>query len=417
MTMYSKNNTKIKKVPSAGMADLFAHQHQDFFASSCWPERAVFVHGPLQRLMAITEAPELRSTEAMFKFLQTRVHEKVRLSAWLENPLGGLQGQIPVDPWAAEALFKAGGVTIVVSGIHWISNAVYDLLYGIDADLGVVSRPFTCNAYISPPGRGAGIHFDEQDNFALQVFGKKEWRFTPNGVVRYPRGVVRSGIKWGDAAKFGCSFIEQMPESADKEILQAGSVFFAPRGTWHETLAIENSLSLTFSFGTPSWLDIVNDVLRDWMLMREGWREPVFGLKRDNAADRIADHFSGLNGQLRIAIDSPEFQKAVRDRIFQEDAYYWKNLNCRIELGQQSDSNLTVIVHLKNSLTEKFEIQVALFEFPFVQWLLSDEAYFSDKEIQKFANGNAAEFKQNLSKWLELGVLQKRRQPPLGAAK
>ena len=68
-----------------------------------------------------------------------------------------------------------------------------------------------------------------------------------------------------------------MPAAAETVVLSPGSVLFVPRGYWHATESDEETLALNFTFGQPSWADVVLAALRTKLLADPQWRELAQG--------------------------------------------------------------------------------------------------------------------------------------------
>ena len=63
-----------------------------------------------------------------------------------------------------------------------------------------------------------------------------------------------------------------MPDDAESFVLRRGSVLFVPRGYWHATQSDEDTLALNFTFGQPTWADVLLTALRTRVLKDASWR-------------------------------------------------------------------------------------------------------------------------------------------------
>ncbi len=104
----------------------------------------------------------------------------------------------------------------------------------IRADLGLTPAQIRCTLICTPPGKGTRKHFDAVEGLTIQLHGRKRWRVERNSAVVL---TTRAGT---DEAS------PEMSESADTFTLLPGSASFLPRGWWHDTLALEMSVSLQF---------------------------------------------------------------------------------------------------------------------------------------------------------------------------
>lgn len=107
------------------------------------------------------------------------------------------------------------------------------------------------NAYLSPDGKGFGLHFDNHPVWILQLEGKKRWRFTPEPAIADPPVTItlppdrdRLVLPWG--------VIERPADAAFAEIvLEPGDALYLPAGCWHAAKAEGFSLALTLA-STPA---------------------------------------------------------------------------------------------------------------------------------------------------------------------
>jgi ribosomal protein L16 Arg81 hydroxylase len=57
--------------------------------------------------------------------------------------------------------------------------------------------------------------------------------------------------------------------------LRPGSVLFLPRGYWHQTEVLEDSLALNLALLTPTWHSVFLGQLRNLLLNEAHWRAPA----------------------------------------------------------------------------------------------------------------------------------------------
>lgn len=152
----------------------------------------------------------------------------------------------------------------------------------------VVAR---CLVYASSPGTGAGMHFDHNANFVVQLKGQKRWWIAPNEHVsdpleQYAAGSARVPDDLSLYAKPGMPIT--MPLNARIIDLQPGSVLFVPRGWWHATQGTRHSLQLNFTFSQPAWVDLLMPALYRRLIRHAHWRELACGAGAGNEAARRA---------------------------------------------------------------------------------------------------------------------------------
>jgi len=108
--------------------------------------------------------------------------------------------------------------------------------------------PVNINAYAAwKTQHGFDIHFDTQDNFILQIYGRKRWRIW-EPTREYP-------LPSDTAEPPKTSPIWEGP-------LSDGSLLYIPRGWWHEASPLgEPSLHLTVSIKPPTGVDFIQSLV------------------------------------------------------------------------------------------------------------------------------------------------------------
>ena len=145
--------------------------------------------------------------------------------------------------------------SLLLTKVHRLHPATGLLCRQIATDLraaGVVLRkPIRANAYYTPPrSQGFAPHYDDHDVLVLQLHGTKLWRIHGEA-VRWPRKPMADAL--------GADALNSNPREA---ILQAGDVFYLPRGFVHEALAMDtSSLHLTLSVQAATWSDVLERLI------------------------------------------------------------------------------------------------------------------------------------------------------------
>jgi 50S ribosomal protein L16 3-hydroxylase len=250
------------------------------FKQTHWPRRLLAHHGPLARFAGLVKAPELRSPKALF---DASARAESELELWFDRE-GEPFRRAAVSPAAAATLHTAG-LTVACFGVERYVPAVSDLLYDLKCDLGLPSLRPTCHAYLSSTGARIRPHFDKQENLVIHLSGEKRWQLAENETVAFPHenhvlgrplppGLERLSLEWP----------LRMPERARSLTLRAGSALFVPRGTWHSTLSVTTSLSLTILLQVPNFAQSLTERLLERLSLDARFREPVSNSSADFAA-------------------------------------------------------------------------------------------------------------------------------------
>lgn len=253
------------------LARLFTEHTPEVFLAQTWPSRPLVCHGPLTRLGAL---PELAALEPL-------------LAAWGDQVRIALPDKR--DEHSSRFVDVTTAATLHRDGMALIFNRVERFFPVVDAWLGrlrlELGLPLKCEPraiiYATPAGAGNSPHFDANANFVVQLKGTKRWRIAPNEHVANPTD------RWAMNQEAPAEELEgylqgplptELPDDAHVIDLAPGSVLFVPRGYWHATEAEEDTLALNFTFGQPTWADVVLTALRGQLLRDEGWRALADGL-------------------------------------------------------------------------------------------------------------------------------------------
>ena len=271
-----------------GLASLVHPMDARRFLDEHWPDRPYCTHGPLDRLGSLARAPQLRSFAAMLKA------ERRSIRAWMRDSEGRHRTAV-VTANQAEHFYATGAVTISIDSVA--VPAVRRMGERLRRELGPSVRAVSCNAYVSPGGRGTtALHFDDHEVFAIQLRGRKRWSFAPNLHVPSPLVDYAVGMEVKPELRALCRRLpETLPEDAATAVLEPGSVLFLPRGYWHLTDTLEPSVHLTLAVAGTSWADLVVGRIRERLVRDEEWRRTATGLTGSRAArTRARRHLTSL---------------------------------------------------------------------------------------------------------------------------
>jgi hypothetical protein len=172
-------------------------------------------------------------------------------------------------------------MALILNGVERFLPPVEAWLTALRTELGL---PPGCEPrsiiYVTPRGAGNSPHFDANANFVVQIRGTKRWRLAPNTHVPDPtdRWAMNEGPLPAELQGYALTPLPTgMPADAEQIDLKPGSVLFVPRGYWHSTEADEDTLALNFTFGQPTWADVVLGALREKLLKDRTWRKLATG--------------------------------------------------------------------------------------------------------------------------------------------
>lgn len=237
---------------------LLAPMDPDEFIETYWKQKSVYIPGHADKL------PRLFNTRL---FDIEVFHEAIAIAEKSSdaNRLGfgitaAVETAIPASVVAAE--YEAGK-TICVSSIHAGDKTLAAFAAELKSQLSFPGR-VCVNAYLSPPGTGFSfVHFDARIATAIQIEGRKKWRFADRASVPWPihNGTVNDAgmIEW---QKPPTPWEQKFKPAGDLQwtevILEPGDFICLPAGTLHQAEAVGgHSLSLNVNFNHVSWLPFV----------------------------------------------------------------------------------------------------------------------------------------------------------------
>lgn len=158
------------------------------------------------------------------------------------------------NPELVQHLLNAG-MTICVRSYDRLSTDVEALARGIADSIGIPGAVDVA-CYVSGPGRGFGLHFDDTPIMVVQCEGTKKWLFSRTRLP--PSAKLRGGVRATDHSELvaflrrnpGVSLEVPQESELDQQTLRENDLLFLPAGTWHRTYAEDVSVALTFSLSS-----------------------------------------------------------------------------------------------------------------------------------------------------------------------
>jgi len=143
---------------------------------------------------------------------------------------------------------------------------------------------------------GFGVHWDAQNNFIVQVSGRKHWKVWKPNRVHPLRDEVETGLA---------------PESEEPfwdGVLEQGCLLFIPRGWWHVAYPMdEQCLHLTVTLDSPTGIDLLH-WLADRMKSSDAARSdvPVTGTEAERR-----EWLAKIRADLTAALDDETIERFV----------------------------------------------------------------------------------------------------------
>jgi hypothetical protein len=218
------------------------------------------------------------------------------------------------------AAFFDDGTSVNLDNFGAAVPAVGRYLDGLSQELGIPRQFCHCAAFVSPPGSGLPLHFDDKEVLVVQLYGHKRWLVADNASVRFPtknhaahnRYLSRELSLYYQPG----SCAEDPPTSPAVIDMVPGHVLLLPRGHWHGTEAGHESasISLSFAFTVPTWSTVFLDRLREALLTADHWRAPAIRLGHDDG-QFLPDEMRAAMDKAITALVSGELDRALAEEV------------------------------------------------------------------------------------------------------
>jgi ribosomal protein L16 Arg81 hydroxylase len=221
----------------------------------------------------------------------------------------GVQAWIS-GPDILHSVFDADATT--VSDFHKVGATLYfvdvplpNITDRVADALGAPRRRVKASLFLSSRSSGASAHFDSNENFTVQLTGTKRWfvESAPMAVMP-PVGHVLGHRPAPSVEKL----IPQRRAPTEHCFkLKPGAFLYVPRGTVHRTSADAESWSLNISYAGTTWLELLQEGLRQQLVVSPRWRSTVTGASKDCDPEASgANIFPELIDELRQLLDDPQ---------------------------------------------------------------------------------------------------------------
>ena len=167
--------------------------------------------------------------------------------------------------------------------------------------------------FIGTEGHLTDWHTDFQENFTIQLSGKKKWTLK-QGTVKHPlRGttphyksgedVIENQIKAARLSnsdyQFGKQDLDTNAFGDETEIImEAGDILYFPAGMFHKVETLEYGVSINVSLMGCTYANLVCKTMEHLLLQKDEWREVICAEKQGMNGDDVVEKLKGLMASL-----------------------------------------------------------------------------------------------------------------------
>lgn len=272
------------------------NSREDFIHS--YRENTPFVrHDIGNSIQEILELPFLKSSEDLLEFWPKTID-------CYQPGIADEVNSITTSVAHARELYNKGS-GLIFNDANTESDVLERWVQSFIADLGLSQLTYGRSLiYAIPPKKVTDPHFDQNINFILQLRGTKKWWVSPNHHVTNPMTRHTIGTEMDpELASYTESMPDSFPDNAQEFTLEPGSFLFVPKGAWHTTEAQDqDTLSISFTFTAPTWIDLLSAAMRARLAQSSQWRATADFVNDSEFQTEALDNFDYLLEQLAAEI-------------------------------------------------------------------------------------------------------------------
>jgi 50S ribosomal protein L16 3-hydroxylase len=193
----------------------------------------------------------------------------------------------PVSKLHAYAFFESG--MALYFNISSSLQHVREWTKTLASDLGQVESRCKASLFITPVGWTTEQHFDPNENFTVQLRGRKRWNIAPNDSIKHPvdRFTCSDTISPRMSTYYAYETLRP-PTTCCTAEMDPGSMLYIPRGYWHSVDSLTESVSLNFCIMPETWISFLMPVIERLFLTNADLRDVATGVAGRDGLRRAA---------------------------------------------------------------------------------------------------------------------------------
>lgn len=255
------------------LTTLLSSVSRDTFFREYWEKQPYIQHGDMSQIGECLNVPCLKNVESLLAAYPSPVMVIGKVAL---RESEGLSDRILVTPTQALKFYREGA-TLELDCADMYIDEIRRFVSSLSSSLELPKGTFPkAIVYVSSNGSGVSPHFDAYANMVFQLTGRKTWFLLDNtnapcpaehyDLGEYPYMPEELKLYWTGTAP------EKYKEVAEPVTLAPGSIMYVPRGHWHSTNTLEESISVHVTYSIPSWFDLAIAELRSKLVKSLLWR-------------------------------------------------------------------------------------------------------------------------------------------------
>lgn len=340
------------------------------FISKYWPHTPFFSHGRVGRFGALAKISEFQSLDNLLSSWSP----SIPVRAWAPPQMSLGQNIETFNMKQAKRQYNKG-FTLYFHYVEKSVPALNPILRSFERDLCLLPGMASCLGFASPPGNGAGSHFDPNLVFNFQLRGKKKWSIARNTTAPFPLFRENGSTQLqGQDEEMG-----EMPSTPDWEVETApGSVVFVPHGYWHKTIVNEESFAIAFVIDPLPWGQVLTNYIWSKMSRKLANRELcLFHPERDTMAN-FKKRLNQTAADAKSILDHISVEE-VLSQIRPGETYYRLRPNLVVKV--ETISKMKTQLKIATGKNKRESIIVGQEMGILVNWIVQNKNRFSESMI------------------------------------
>lgn len=264
----------------------------------------LLVHGDVERFNDLPGLSKVQSLENVLNFYKGPI---MAVGEAVIEETGGISDRFLINPNEAMEWYEKGTALefdyadlFLTDVRRWMDH----FRQGLQLPKGTGVKAIV---YAAKNGGGFKAHFDAYVNFIFHLRGSKNWRLLENENCKFPvqhYDLIEAPFVPDELSTY---WSKEHPSldlpGADEVELKPGSFLYLPRGVWHSTSSMEETLSLNITFTQPFWLELLLAEIRNRLVRFDSWRELACEIDLINPEEQ---------GQVRDKLNS-ELKKVLEE--------------------------------------------------------------------------------------------------------